>query len=138
MDYAAYRSAFFVDPAPEPRFDLVGAFGATLYLQSYARAVAFYQSVLGPASYVEGEDTRGWPIGTGWLTLLRGSNGDPRNVELTVELGTVAEAERLQAAFVDAGGRGGPPADRLMYRPVRTCPVADPFGTEWMIVAALP
>ena len=72
------------------------------------------------------------------MTLLRGSDGNPHNVELTLELATVEEAERLQAAFVAAGGRGSPPADRLMYRPVCTCPVVDPFGTELMIVAALP
>ena len=138
MDFDAYRAAYFADPAPEPNYTFVGTFGATLYVEAFAEAVDFYGAVLGSPSYVEGDDTRGWPIGTGWLTLLRGSDGNPRNVELTLELATVEEAERLHAAFVAAGGRGSSPSNRLMYRPVRTCPVADPFGTELMIVAALP
>jgi catechol 2,3-dioxygenase-like lactoylglutathione lyase family enzyme len=138
MDLEAYRRAFFVDPPPEPRFAFTGAFGATLYVEDFDEAVAFYAAALGPPAYAEGEGTRGWPIGAGWLTLLRGADGNPRNVELTIEVATVAEAERLQAAFVAAGGRGSPPSDQLMYRPVRTCPVADPFGTELMIVAHEP
>jgi hypothetical protein len=138
MDFEAYHRAYFTDPSPDPRFAFVGAFGATLFFEDYAEAVAFYEAVLGPPSYVEGEGTRGWPIGDGWLTLLQGSNGNPRNVELTFEVETVDEAERLHAAFLAAGASGPPPADRLMYRPVRTCPVSDPFGTELMIVAALP
>jgi hypothetical protein len=138
MDLEAYRRAHFADPAPAPRFAFTGAFGVTLYLEDFAAGVAFYAAVLGPPAYVEGDGTRGWPIGAGWLTLLRGAHGHPRNVELTLEVDTVEAAERLQAAFVAAGGRGSPPADRLMYRPVRTCPVVDPFGTELMIVAPLP
>jgi hypothetical protein len=137
MDVDAYRRAHFADPAPTPRYAFSGAFGATLYLGDYAAAVAYYAAVLGPPAYLEGEGTRGWPIGAGWLTLLRGTHGNPRNVELTLEVATVAEAERLQAAFVAAGGLGSPPTDQLMYRPVRTCPVVDPFGTAWMIVAPL-
>jgi hypothetical protein len=134
MDPEAYRRAFFADPPPELRFTFSGAFGTTLYFEAFDAAVAFYAAALGPPAYVEGDGTRGWPIGAGWLTLLRGGHGNPRNVELTLEVATADEAERLQAAFVAAGGRGSPPADRLMYRPVRTCPVADPFGTELMIV----
>jgi hypothetical protein len=94
--------------------------------------------VLGPPSYVEGDDTRGWPIGDGWLTLLRGRRGNPQNVEITLELGSVEEAESLQQAFLAAGGKGTPPSDQLMYRPVRCCPVEDPFGLEVMIIAPLP
>jgi hypothetical protein len=138
MDFEAYRRACFVDPPPAPRFAFTGAFGSTLYFQDFDGAVAFYAAALGPPAYAEGDGTRGWPIGAGWLTLLRGSDGNPRNVELTLEVASVEAAERLQAALVAAGGRGSPPADRLMYRPVRTCPVADPFGTELMIVAPLP
>lgn len=137
MDLEAYRRAYFVEPAPAPRFPFTGAFGTTLYFEAFDEAVAFYAAVLGPPAYVEGDGTRGWPIGSGWLTLLRGADGNPRNVELTFEVATVADAERLQAAFVAAEGRGSPAADRLMYRPLRTCPVVDPFGTELMIVAPL-
>ncbi len=137
MDFDAYRRAYFVDPPPEPRFRFSNSLGATLYYQDWATALAFYEAVLGPPVYVEGADTRGWPIGTGWLTLLRGSQGNPRNVEVTLELDTVAEAEALQRAFIAAGARGPSPSDQLMYRPVRSCPVVDPFGLEIMIISPL-
>jgi hypothetical protein len=138
MDFDEYRRAYFVDPAPKPRFRFKNAFGATLYFEDFQRAVAFYEAVLGPPSYVEGEGTRGWPVAGGWLTLLKGRSGNPRNVEVTFELETADEAEQLQSAFIDAGGHGSPPSDQLMYRPVRTCPVVDPFGTEIMIISPLP
>lgn len=137
MDFDGYRKAYFVEPAPEPRFCFRGSFGATLYFEDFAAAVEFYQQVLGPPAYVEGEGTRGWPIGTGWLTLLRGTQGNPRNVEITLELQTATEAEALQQAFLAAGGTGLAPSDQLMYRPVRACPVTDPFGLEIMIVGPL-
>lgn len=138
MDYNAYRRAFFAQPAPEPRYPFRGSFGATLYYQDYAAAVAFYEKVLGPPAYVEGPDTRGWPIGGGWLTLLRATRGNPRNVEITLELETAWAAEALQQAFLAAGATGPAPSDQLMYRPIRSCPVVDPFGLEIMITAPLP
>lgn len=61
MDSDAYRNAFFTHPPPVSRFAFVGSFGATLIFEDFAGAVAFYSAVLGPPSYVEGEDTRGWP-----------------------------------------------------------------------------
>lgn len=137
MDYDTYRKAFFVDPPPEPRFRFRGRFGSTLFYEDFYAAVAFYERVLGPPGYVEGEGTRGWPIGSGWLTLLQGSNGNPRNVEITLELDTPREAEDLQRAFLAAGARGPEPSDQLMYRPLRCCPVVDPFGLPIMIIAPL-
>jgi hypothetical protein len=86
---------------------------------------------------VEGEGTKGWQIGSGWLTLLRGRQGNPQNVEITLELETAVEAEALQRSFIAAGARGPAPSDQLMYRPVRSCPVTDPFGMEIMIVGPL-
>ncbi|HSJ56158.1 MAG TPA: hypothetical protein VLC95_03205 [Anaerolineae bacterium] len=137
MDFDSYRKAFYVDPAPEPRFHFSGSFGATLYVADFYDAVIFYETVLGPPAYVEGEDTRGWPIGNGWLTILKGKSGNPSNVEITFELDTVEEAEALQRSFIAAGASGPAPSNRLMYRPVRACPVVDPFGLEIMIVAPL-
>jgi hypothetical protein len=137
MDFGTYRKAYFVEPPPEPRFRFSGWFGATLYFQDFVPAIAFYERVIGPPSYVEGEGTRGWPIGSGWLTLLLGRQGNPRNVEITFELPTAAEAEALQQAFLAAGATGPAPSDQLIYRPVRSCPVTDPFGLEIMIVAPL-
>jgi uncharacterized glyoxalase superfamily protein PhnB len=110
------------------------SFGATLYFEDFGAAIAFYEQVLGPPTYVEGDGTRGWSIGTGWLTLLQGRVGNPQNVEITLELETAEEAEALQRAFVAAGATGLAPSDQLMYRPVRACPVVDPFGLEIMIV----
>ena len=138
MDYEAYRSAYFTDPAPEPRYRFSGSFGVTLYFEAYDAAVAYYSDVLGPPAYVERDGTRGWPIGAGWLTLLRGKSGNPRNVEVTFQVTDPEEAERLQRAFLDAGGQGPAPSDQLMYRPVRSCPVRDPFGTDLLIVSPLP
>lgn len=137
MDFDRYHKAYFVHPPPEPRFRFRGSFGATLYFQDFGAALAFYERVLGPPSYVEGEGTRGWRIGSGWLTLLAGRSGNPRNVEITLELETAAEAEALQRAFLAAGAQGRAPSDALMYRPVRACPVVDPFGLEIMIVGPL-
>ena len=137
MDYDEYRRAFFAEPAPETQYRFVGAFGVTLYFKDFDEAVAYYAKVLGPPLYVEGEGTRGWPVGGGWLTLLRGYGGNPRNVEVTLEMGSPDEAERLQRAFIDAGGTGPSPSNELMYVPVRSCAVRDPFGTELLITGRL-
>ncbi len=64
--------------------------------------------------------------------------GGPQNVEVAFEVETIDEAEKLQRAFIAAGGRGQAPSDQLMYRPIRSCPVVDPFGTEIMILSPLP
>ena len=137
MDFDSYYQAYFLNPQPEARFKYTGSFGITLYYQDFEAAVAFYQQVLGPAGYQEGDSTRGWRIGAGWLTLLRGKQGNPRNVEISFELETVQEAEALQCAFVAAGANGPEPSDQLMYMPVRSCPVTDPFGVDVMIFAQL-
>ena len=134
MDYAAYRTAYFVDPPPDPRFDFTAPFGLTLFYQNFEAAVDFYTHVLGPPAYAEGKSTRGWPLGSGWLTLLRGASGAAQNVEVTVQMGSSEEVERLQRAFIAAGGAGVEPSDQLMYVPVRACAVRDPFGVEWLIV----
>ena len=137
MNYEEYRNAYFTDPEPEPRYHFSGSFGVTLYFEAFDSAVSYYQQVLGPPAYIEGEGTRGWPIGPGWLTLLQGKSGGPRNVEITLQLETPEEAERLQRAFIAAGGEGSAPSDELMYKPIRSCPVRDPFGTEFLIISLL-
>ena len=58
-------------------------------------------------------------------------------MEITLPVDTPEEAERLQKAFIDAGGTGPPPSDELMYEPVRFCPVCDPLGTNLLIIARL-
>ena len=137
MDYEAYQRKYYVTPAPEPRFNYRGLHGVTLYYQDYELAAAFYTQVLGNPAYVEGDSTRGWQVGETWLTLLRGKAGNPVNVEIQFVMETPAEAERLQQAFIAAGGSGPAPSDQLMYAPIRSCPVRDPFGVELMIFAAL-
>jgi len=47
------------------------------------------------------------------------------------------QADRLQAAFIAAGGEGPEPMDTLMYEPVRYCPVRDPFGTDLLVVSPM-
>lgn len=137
MDYDSYRKRFFADPIPQPRFNFAGLYGAVLYFGDYAEAIGYYQRVLGPPAYIEGENTHGWRIGNTWLTLLKGHTGSPQNVELTFVMNSPGEAERLQNAFIQAGGEGEPPSDQLMYEPVRYCPVIDPFGTHILIIYPL-
>jgi hypothetical protein len=137
MNYQEYRTAYFADPAPEPRYRFSGSFGVTLFFEEFDSAMGYYRQVLGPPAYVEGEGTRGWAIGSGWLTLLRGKSGNPRNVEVTLQVETSEEAEQLQRAFIEAGGEGPAPSDQLMYEPIRSCPVRDPFGTEILIISPL-
>jgi uncharacterized glyoxalase superfamily protein PhnB len=127
-----------VDPPPPQRYRFSGSVGVTVYFEDVERAVDFYSRVLGSPPYAERDDTRGWPIGDGWLTLLKGDRGNPRNVEITLELERVEEAEALQRDFLAAGATGPAPSDQLMYRPLRYCPVVDPFGLEVLIVAPIP
>jgi len=137
MDYEAYRKTYYADPPPEPRYRFSGFSGVALYFEDFDSAVEYYQQVLGPAAYVEGKGTRGWLIGSDWLTLLQGKSGASRNVEVILSMETPEEAERLQSAFIEAGGEGPAPSDQLMYEPVRYCPVRDPFGTELLIISSL-
>jgi len=137
MDFDAYQKAYFLNPQPEPRFMFTGSFGMTLYYQDFEAAVAFYEQILGSAGYQEGDSTRGWSIGQGWLTFLRGKQGNPQNVEISFELETTQEAEALQRAFIAIGANGPEPSDQLMYVPIRSCPVTDPFGVDIMIFARL-
>jgi hypothetical protein len=137
MDEETYRKAYFVEPPPAPRFHFCGQHGAALFFEDYQAAVAYYQKVLGPPGYVEGKGTKGWRIGNTWLTLLQGKSGNPENVEIILVMETTEEAERLQQAFIDAGGSGIPPSDQLMYQKVRACPVTDPFGTMLLIICWL-
>lgn len=137
MDFESYRRKYFADPQPEPRYDYKGLHGVTLYFQGYEAAVDVYSNALGPPAYLEGRGTRGWRIGNTWLTLLKGQDGNPANVEIIFLMNTPAEAEQLQAAFIAAGGTGEPPSDQLMYAPVRYCPVRDSFGTDILIYCYL-
>jgi catechol 2,3-dioxygenase-like lactoylglutathione lyase family enzyme len=137
MDYESYRRNYFVDPQPEPRFEYLGLYGVTLFFSDYEAAVDYYTRVLGPPAYVEGAGTRGWRLGNTWLTLLEWEKGNPRNVEFNIVMKTSQEAERLQSAFIEAGGNGEPPSDQFMYEPVGFCPVVDPFGTNILIFSRL-
>lgn len=137
MDYESYRQANFVEPAPEPKFNFTEQYGVALYFQEYQAAVAYYTAVLGPPVYVEGEWTHGWRLGHTWLTLFPAKEGNPTNAEMHLYLDSPAEAERLQAAFIAAGGTGQPPTDALMFEPLRFCAVQDPFGTTILAVSRL-
>ena len=48
MDYETYRSKYFVDPAPQPRYNFIGNFGVTLFYEDYEAALTYYTQVLGP------------------------------------------------------------------------------------------
>ena len=138
MEYEQYAANFFVQPAPEPHFEFTGLFGTTLFYEDYEAAVAYFTAVFGPPAYVEGAGTRGWPIGEGWLTLLQGNAGNPQNVEITFTVATSAEADRLHAAFIQAGGDGEAPSNQLMYTPIRYCSATSPQGTLLLVISPLP
>ena len=137
MNYEEYKKAYYVDPKPKPQFRFAESIEVTLFFEDFDVAVAFYEQVLGPPAYVEGSGTKSWRIGGSWLTFLRGKSGNPKNVEVTLPVDTPEEAERLQRAFINAGGTGPAPSDELMYEPVRFCPVKDPLGTDLLIIAPL-
>ena len=138
MDYEEYRRKYIVDPPPRPRFELKGVRGLALFYEDYQQAVDYYREVLGDPIYVEGTGTKSWAVGDTWLTLLRGKHGNPRNVEVPFVTTTPQEADRLQRAFVAAGGSGPEPFNTLMGVPVRYCPVTDPLGVELLIYCPLP
>ena len=135
MDYQEYRAKFFAEPQPEARFAFSALAGYAIYVEKYAEALAYYTAVLGQPNYIEGEFTHGWRMGDAWFTLFPAKAGGPRQMEVTLMMDSVAEAERLQAALIAAGGTGEAPSDELMYAPVRFCAVQDPFGTNLLIIA---
>ncbi len=115
MDFESYRDKYFTKPAPEPRYKFHGIHGITLYFEQYEAAVSYYSEVMGEPAYVEASGTRGWRLGNTWLTLLKGRTGNPQNMEKNIVMQTPEEADRLQAAFIKAGGAGEDPSDELMY-----------------------
>ena len=82
MDYAEYRRQFFVDPPREPRFEIRGIGGVSIFVADFATALAYYTEVLGSPDYVEGDDTRGWRLGNAWLTLFPSADGGPHNADI--------------------------------------------------------
>ena len=133
MDHEEYQQNYFIQPPPRSHYRFSGRFYSTLYYEDYEAAVAFYSQVLGIPAYQEGEGTRGWQIGSGWLTLLRGRSGNPKNMELMIEVESVEEAENLHGSLLRAGASGAAPVDQVMYGPVRYCQATDPFGVELVI-----
>jgi len=134
MDYEEYRKTYFVHPQPAPRFEFAGIRGASIFVEDYDAAVEFYSKVLGPPCYIETEDpTRGWQLGDTWLTLFQSKESGPKNTEINIQMRSAEEADRLQAAFKEAGAKGPAPGDVFMYDPIHYCPVQDPFGTSLLI-----
>lgn len=137
MNYEEYRRKYFVDPAPQERFDAEGILGATLYYQDYQAALDFIRQIFGDPVYVEGENTHGWRIGRSWLSVFPAKEGGPSNTEIPIYLQSAEEVDRLYKAFLDAGATGEEPQNTLMYEPVRMAIVTDPFGATWDLVARL-
>ena len=137
MDFEAYKKNYYTDPPPEPRFAFTGIRGASIFVEDYPAALAFYKKVFGPPNYVEGESTHGWRFGETWFTLFPSKKGGPANSDISLEMASPAEADKLRAALVEAGAKGGEPVDTIMYVPIRYCGVTDPFGTEWVIYSPL-
>ena len=137
MDYQIYKEKYFAHPQPEPRFEILGLDQVALFIHDYQAALDYYSTVLGPPAYIEGTSTHGWQLGDNWLTLFPAKSGNPHNLEFTIKVATPEVAERLQQAFIVAGGTGDSPSDQFMYQAVRYCRVNDPFGTEILIISPL-
>lgn len=137
MDFQPYKKKYYVEPTPKQQFEFDGLQGAVLFIEDYSAAVDFYQQVLGPPAYVEGENTKGWQLGDTWLTLFPAKHGNPTNMELNIVMKTAKEADRLQQAFVDAGAQGSEAHDTIMYVPIHACPVTDPFGVSILIYSRI-
>lgn len=137
MDYEAYRKSFFAEPQPKPRFAFVGARGVSISVVEHDAALAYYTEVFGPPAYIEGEGIHGWLLADTWFTLFQGESGGPTNSDVSLQMQTTAEAERLHAALIAAGGNGEAPSDEIMYTPIRFCAVEDPFGLQWIVYASL-
>jgi len=138
MDYDSYRKAYFIEPQPSPKFDFIGLHGVALFFNDYEAAVTYYTTVLGEPAYVEGKYPHGWRIGTIWLTLFPAKSGSPNNTEIHFLVSNIDEVDRLYTAFIEAGGKGDPPSDQLMYEPLCYCSVQDPFGTNILILCRIP
>jgi catechol 2,3-dioxygenase-like lactoylglutathione lyase family enzyme len=138
MDFEEYKRKFFVSPAPDQQFQIVGLKGAAIYVSDYAKALDFYTKLFGSPQYSEGDSTRGWKIGASWLSLFPSEKDDPRNVEITLALETKSEVDRLYKAFISLGAKGEPPEETLMYSPVYLAFVVDPIGLAWILVNEIP
>jgi len=137
MDFEIYKNTFFTDPTPVQQFEYVGLNGITLYFSDFLAAIYYYERVLGPPTYAEREETRGWRIGNSWRTLLKSDHSHPENIDVTFLMASPEEAERIQAVFIEQGGEGSTPSDELMYEPIRFCSVQDPFGTNILVMSPL-
>lgn len=138
MDFKEYREKFYQREPGEQDWNLVGASGVSIYVSDYAPALAFYDKVFGQPHYKEGADTHGWRLGRTWLTLFQSREGSPRNTEISLELGSKAEVDRLYQSFLSAGAQGDPAQETLMYVPVYAAFLSDPFGLSWTLSYQLP
>ncbi len=132
MNYEEYKNNYLRNPE-EQQFAFESVNSVALFYEDFHPAINYYSAVLGSPNYQEGEYTFGWRIGSGWLTIMKGKEGNPRNVEISFIMRTPDEADLLQQAFIEAGGEGQEPTDTLMYEPVHICPVTDPFGVGIMV-----
>ena len=54
---------------------------------------------------------------------------------MAFQVGSPDEAERLQPAFIGAGGEGAATADQRVHEPGASRPVRDPFGTQLLVIS---
>ena len=130
------------DPAPQNPQDkrpyrVINLNYVSLYLNTLSEAVTFYSRVFGPPESVDQkQDIFGWRMGSTWLTLLPSKAGlepdsNPRSTEFAVQVSAVVEVDHLYQALIAAGAKACmPPADTVMYEPMRFCCVDDPFGVR--------
>jgi len=81
--------------------------------------------------FAEPEPSHGLPS----RALFPSESGGPVNAEMRIVLETPEVAERMQSACIEACGTGWAPSDQLMYEPLRSRPVTDPFGTSILILS---
>ena len=105
-----------------------------LFYEDYAEALAFWEKVIGPPNYIEGEHTHGWTVGKTLFTLFPSKDGNPKNVEVPFVVDAVEDVDKLYQTFIEAGAIGEPPIDTLMYEHVRMAVLKDPFGVDISVI----
>lgn len=126
---------------------IAGAAYPSFYVPDLAAAEAFYERILGPTEFREGDQLVGFKLGATWLTLFPtklGPHSDvegPRNAEFAIEVKTPEDVDRLYERLLACGAKplkGFAPTDTWMYRKMRFACVDDPFGIRVDVFCPLP
>ena len=125
---------------------IAGAAFPSFYVEDLDAARAFYEKLLGPTKYTEGDGIVGLRLGDDWLTLFRAKDGPhpdagPRNCEFAIRVNTPEDVDAVYERMVELGAKpikGYGPTDTWMYEKMRFACIDDPFGIRVDVVCPLP